>query len=235
LKFSDRQPHKPDRTEAESGRGPSPMTQRLLDLYGRLLAAFGPMGWWPGDTEFEIMVGAILTQNTAWTNVKKAVDNLKAAGLLSPEALDRLPLNRLAELIRPSGYYNVKAVRLKNLVGLVQETGGGDPPLLLKRPPDQLRAELLALKGVGPETADSILLYAAGRPVFVIDAYTRRILSRHHLISGDETYDQLQALFMNHLPADPDLFNEYHALLVHLGKHYCRPQPRCSGCPLEGM
>jgi len=222
------------RTEVKSDRESSALTRRLLDLYDRLLAAFGPRGWWPGDTEFEVMVGAILTQNTAWTNVKKAVDNLKAAGLLNPEALDRLTSNELAALIKPSGYYNVKAVRLKNLVRLVQAAGGGDPPLLLKRPPEQLRADLLALKGVGPETADSILLYAAGRPLFVIDAYTRRILGRHGLAEGDETYDHLQALFMDHLPADPALFNEYHALLVHLGKHYCRPNPRCSGCPLEG-
>ena len=208
---------------------------RLLEIFSRLSRHFGPMNWWPGDTAFEVMVGAILTQNTAWTNVEKAIARLKQAEALDPERLFALPVSRLSALIRPAGYFNVKARRLRNLVELVLEAGGGDPPRLLKRPLKQLRQDLLAVNGVGPETADSILLYAAGYPVFVIDAYTRRILGRHGLAEGSEGYDELRALFMTHLPADVPLFNEYHALLVKLGKHYCRPAPKCAGCPLEGL
>ncbi len=204
----------------------------LPDIYRRLLEAFGPQGWWPGETPFEVMVGAVLTQNTAWTNVEKAVANMKNAGVLHPAGLDGLSRMELAELIRPSGYFNVKAVRLKNLVRLVMEAGGGDPPVLLKRPGAVLRRELLAVNGIGRETADSILLYAAGLPYFVIDAYTRRVLSRHGLARADEDYDSLQSLFMANLPLSVELFNEYHALLVRLGKDYCKPRPRCEGCPL---
>jgi len=216
-------------------RGAGFTPARLQEVYDRLLYAFGPRGWWPGDTPFEVMVGAVLTQNTAWANVEKAIANLKAAGLLTPLGLDRVSLSRLAGLIKPSGYFNIKAARLKNLVALIVEAGGGDPPRLLARPTDRLRRDLLTVKGIGPETADSILLYAARRPVFVIDAYTRRILSRHGLANGGETYDRLQALFMDNLPPNTQRFNEYHALLVHLGKHFCKPRPLCQGCPLEGL
>ncbi|MEW5725468.1 MAG: endonuclease III domain-containing protein [Thermodesulfobacteriota bacterium] len=215
--------------------GRRPVTRaRLMKMFHRLLAAFGPRGWWPGETPFEVMVGAVLTQNTAWVNVDKALANLKQAGLMSPEALGRVRPEELAALIKPAGYYNVKARRLLNLIELVLAAGGGNPPRLLRRPPDRLRADLLAVKGVGPETADSILLYAAGVPVFVIDAYTRRVLARHHLIQGDEDYGRLQALFMDRLPPEAALFNEFHALLVHLGHRHCRAKPRCRGCPLDG-
>jgi len=180
------------------------------------------------------MVGAVLTQNTAWSNVEKAIANLKAEELLEPECLGRASKEELARLIKPAGYFNVKAERLKNLITLIMAHGGGDPPRLLEKPLEHLRPDLLEVKGIGPETADSILLYAAGYPVFVIDAYTRRILDRHGLAEGSETYEQLQGLFMNHLPHDPALYNEYHALLVHLGKHFCKPKPLCEDCPLDG-
>ncbi len=211
------------------------MEQILSDIYHRLYQAFGPQSWWPAETAFEIMVGAVLTQNTTWTNVEKAIGNLKAAGYLNPEVLHGTPGKKLAALIRPAGYHNVKADRLKNMVSLVMEGGGGDPPRLLKRPLDRLGRELLNVKGIGPETADSILLYAAGYPVFVIDAYTRRILERHGLSHGGESYDELRRMFMDSMPSDPQLLNEYHALLVHLGKYFCKPTPQCTGCPLESL
>jgi len=199
------------------------------------MTAFGPQHWWPGDTPFEVMVGAILTQNTSWSNVEKAISNLKVRALLDPEHLDRISERELAGLIKPAGYFNLKAGRLKNLVTLVMAAGGGDPPRLLDKPLKELRADLLAVSGIGPETADSILLYAAGYPVFVIDAYTRRILARHDLVKGDETYENLQEFFMQNLSPDPVLFNEYHALLVRLGKFFCKPKPRCAQCPLKKL
>ncbi|MBW1709710.1 MAG: endonuclease III domain-containing protein [Deltaproteobacteria bacterium] len=208
---------------------------RLKGIYNRLIQSFGPQNWWPGESAFEVMVGAILTQNTAWSNVEKAITNLKTEKLLEPERLACFPKEKLALLIKPAGYYNLKADRLMNLINLIMTDDGGDPPLLLKRPPEQLRQDLLKVKGIGPETADSILLYAAGYPVFVIDAYTRRILGRHRLAEGNESYEDLQKLFMENLPHDPILYNEYHALLVHLGKHFCKPTPICDGCPLEEL
>ena len=223
------------RRSMAGNKAPSKQKAHLTKLYQRLYDAWGPQHWWPAVTPFEVMVGAILTQNTAWKNVVKAIDNLKSAGLMSPERLHRVTRKRLAELIRPAGYYNLKTDRLKNLVKLVMDAGGGDPPRLLSRPMEQLRADLLAVKGVGPETADSIVLYAANRPIFVIDAYTRRILDRHDLADGNAPYDDLQQWFMDRLPNDPRLYNEFHALLVVLGHRHCRPKPKCGGCPLEGF
>ncbi len=215
---------------------PQPNQKALLkEIYDRLFRAFGPQRWWPGETAFEVMVGAVLTQNTAWSNVEKALANIKAEGLLKPEPMAGLPRKKLASLIKPAGYYNIKADRLKHLLDLIMSHGGGDPPRLLKKPLKQLRRDLLAVKGIGPETADSILLYAAGYPVFVIDAYTRRVLGRHGLAGVRDSYDELQGLFMENLPCDPALYNEYHALLVHLGKHFCKPKPLCQGCPLETL
>ena len=208
-------------------------TAALREIYRRLLASIGPRSWWPADTPFEVMVGAVLTQNTAWSNVEKAIRSLKDARLMNPAALGALPTDRLARLIRPAGYYNVKAGRLKNLVDLILEAGGGDPPLLLEQPLASLRERLLAVNGIGPETADSILLYAARYPIFVVDTYTRRILSRHGLVEEGAAYDHLQALFMDHLPHDTPMFNEYHALLDAVGHRYCKPQPRCEDCPLK--
>lgn len=207
----------------------------LLDIYSTLFDHFGPQGWWPGQTPFEVMVGAVLTQNTNWSNVSRAIDNLRADDLLSPERLADLPPETLAEKIRPSGYYNLKARRLKNLLTMIRrEEPAGDLDRFFSQDTGLLREKLLSVKGIGPETADSILLYAAGKPLFVIDAYTYRILTRHGLISEETDYEAMQSLFMDSLPLDADLFNEYHALLVRLGKEFCKKSnPRCSACPLR--
>jgi endonuclease-3 related protein len=208
-------------------------SETLTEIYELLYEAFGPQHWWPGETPFEVITGAILTQNTSWTNVEKAIANLKSAGCLDAEALYRIELSRLAELIRPAGYYNIKAKRLKNFLEWLFDNYGGNLANLEPVATSQLREELLAIKGVGRETADSILLYALGRPVFVVDAYTARIAVRHGLIEPDADYEQLRELFESNLPQDTQLFNEYHALLVRAGKEFCRPKARCPGCPLE--
>lgn len=209
----------------------------LLTIYERLSKHFGPQHWWPGEDPFEIMVGAVLTQNTAWTNVEKAITNLKREGLLSIEALTALPDQLLAEKIIPCGYYNLKAHRLKNLLSLIQQEYDGIVADFFANGLHELREILLGVKGIGPETADSILLYAAEKPIFVVDAYTHRILSRHNLIFEDEAdYHQIQELFMDVLPEETALFNEYHALLVQTGKNYCKKsKPLCDLCPLQGL
>jgi endonuclease-3 related protein len=209
--------------------------ETLTEIYELLYAAFGPQHWWPGETPFEIMTGAILTQNTSWGNVEKAIRNLKSADLLTAEALHRIDVSRLAELIRPAGYYNIKAKRLKSFVDWLFENYEGRLANLEHVNTDQLRAELLAIKGIGRETADSILLYALGRPIFVVDAYTARITVRHGLIEPGADYEQLRELFESNLRQDAQLFNEYHALLVRTGKEFCRPKARCPGCPLERL
>jgi endonuclease-3 related protein len=207
----------------------------LLDLYSRLYKAFGPRHWWPGDSPFEVAIGAILTQNTAWRNVRKAIGNLKAAGLLSPDALYDLPVQDVAAVIRPAGYYNVKARRLKNFVEFLFLENGGDLECLLTEALDTLRNKLLSIKGVGPETADSILLYAGNRPTFVVDTYTKRILFRHKLMPQEASYDEVRSFFMDCLAPDAAMFNEYHALLVHLGHTFCsRRKPKCTACPARG-
>jgi endonuclease-3 related protein len=207
--------------------------ERLMDMFDLMLNHFGPQHWWPGETPLEIMVGAILTQNTSWNNVEKAIINLKADNLLSLEALYASSLSLLADRIRPAGYFNIKAGRLKNLINTIMDKYNGNIAGFLTQETDALRQELMSIKGVGPETADSILLYAAGRPVFVIDAYTHRILNRHGLSDEQVTYYDLQGLFMDSLPEDPELFNEFHALMVRVGKEYCRRRPLCNLCPLE--
>jgi endonuclease III related protein len=210
------------------------MSERISALYDRLLAHFGPQHWWPGDSAFEIMVGAVLAQNTSWRNVSRAIDNLKQENLLSLAALAALPSEVLADRIRPSGYYRLKAGRLKNLLALITGEYGGDLAVFFGTPAPELRDRLLAVKGIGPETADSILLYGAGRPIFVVDAYTHRILSRHSLIYEEAGYEEIQELFMRSLPEDALLFNEYHALLVRLGKEFCKKsRPLCAACPLQ--
>jgi len=208
---------------------------RLIEIYDQLLAFFGPQHWWPGETPFEVMVGAVLTQNTAWTNVEKAITNLKAVDFLSFEAMVELPHATLAELIRPCGYFNIKASRLHNLLSMIQRRYQGQLTLMAEEELATLRQALLEVKGIGPETADSILLYATNKPSFVIDAYTHRILSRHGLVSEEEArYDDMQELFMSSLPNTAALFNEYHALLVRTGKEFCKKSvPRCSECPLK--
>jgi len=207
----------------------------LLDLYNRLYKAFGPRDWWPGDTPFEVVVGAILTQNTAWRNVKKAISNLKARSLLSPYALYHVPVQDLTTLIRPAGYYNIKARRLKYFVRFLFQESAGDLDRLLAEDINTLRGKLLSINGIGPETADSILLYAGDKPTFVVDAYTRRILFRHNLIPEETSYDEVRDFFMDCLEPDASMFNEYHALLVHVGHTFCvKKNPKCSGCPAKG-
>ncbi|MBN2313756.1 MAG: endonuclease III domain-containing protein [Sedimentisphaerales bacterium] len=205
----------------------------LTEIYDLLFEAFGPQHWWPGETPFEVAVGAILTQNTSWTNVEKAITNLKSASSLTPEKLHRLDASGLTELIRPAGYYNIKAKRLKSFIDWLFDQYDGQLANLESVATDRLRSELLEVKGIGRETADSILLYALGRPVFVVDTYTARIMTRHNLIEPDADYEQLRDLFESNLPEDVPLYNEYHALLVRTGKDFCKPKAKCSGCPLE--
>jgi endonuclease-3 related protein len=205
-----------------------------MELFEILFARYGALHWWPAETPFEVCVGAMLTQNTNWSNVEKAIANLRRAGLLSLEALWEIDRERLAELIRPSGFFNVKSARLKSFLGwLLQRYGSleamfaGDWRLL--------REELLAVPGIGAETCDCILLYAGEKPSFVVDAYTRRLLSRLGLASESDGYEKLRSLFMNALPADSALFNDYHALIVEQCKRHCRKKPLCEGCPLGGF
>lgn len=210
-------------------------SDQLLRIYKHLYQIFGPQGWWPAETPFEVAVGAILTQNTNWRNVARAIENLKGADLLTPATLQALPTPTLAQLIRPAGYYNVKAQRLKNFVAFLWQAYDGSMAALAAADWPQVREELLQIKGIGPETADSILLYALEKPVFVVDAYTHRILSRHELAPETCTYDELQAQFHTALPPEVPLFQEYHALLVRLGKNFCRPRAKCQGCPLASL
>ncbi len=205
----------------------------LREVYQRLYDHFGPQHWWPGETPFEILVGAILTQNTNWQNVEKAIANLRDAGVLSLERMSELPVDLLAAYIRPAGYYNIKAGRLRNLFDHVNRVHGGDLEAFLDQDAVALREELLSIRGIGPETADSMILYGAGKPVFVVDAYTHRILSRHDIIPQDYGYQEIQEFFTDNLEQDAALFNEYHALLVRTGKEYCRKSgPHCDRCPL---
>lgn len=207
--------------------------QRLMEMFDNLMHHFGPQNWWPAETELEMMVGAVLTQNTNWKNVEKALYNLKKGNLLSLDKLNALSISDVAELIRPAGYFNIKAKRLKNLIDLIKERYQADLSMFFKEETWTLREDLLSVKGIGPETADSILLYAARRPLFVVDAYTHRILTRHGMTDEQASYHELQALFMDHLPDDSALFNEFHALLVKAGKEYCRRKPLCHRCPLK--
>lgn len=210
------------------------MKKKLKLAYKKLYSSFGPQHWWPAQTPFEVMVGAILTQNTNWQNVSLAINNLKKHRLLQPNRLYRLPAKRLARIIRPAGYFNVKAKRLKSFLDFFQKNFQGDYKRMLNEETYVLRSKLLEVNGIGPETADSILLYALNKPVFVVDAYTKRILLRHNHIGGGFTYDDVQRLFMQNLKKDVKLFNEYHALLVKLGKDFClKNKPRCDICPLK--
>lgn len=215
-------------------------SEQINSFYSALLSHFGPCNWWPGDSPFEVAVGAILTQNTNWKNVEKALLNLKAQGSLTPRAIWDMPEAELAEALRPSGFFTLKAKRLRNLLAcfaeLAEDTSPpADPALsfLQGYSLEFLREKLLAVKGIGPETADSVLLYALNRPVFVVDAYTYRFLNRHSLITEDACYADMQELFMSALPEDVAMFNEYHALIVRLGQFFCRKSnPLCANCPL---
>ena len=202
-------------------------------MYERLEKHFGNLDWWPAETPFEVIVGAILTQNTAWLNVTYAITNLKDAGVLSTLTIYRLPIDTLATIIRPSGYHHVKAKRLAAFLGFLFDEYNGSLDDMFAQNHWVLRKKLLQIHGIGEETADCILLYAGGKPVFVVDVYTRRILERHGSLSGKESYSDIQALFMDNLPVSVPLYNQYHALLVHAGKTFCRKEKRCENCPLK--
>lgn len=209
----------------------------LNDYFETLSRSLGPMGWWPARTPFEVIVGAILTQNTAWTNVEKAIANLRRERLLTPHALERVPEPHLAKLIRPSGYFRQKAKKLKAFVQFLRAEHSGSLRKMFRKPTPQLRQQLLEIWGIGPETADSILLYAGQHTVFVVDAYTHRILGRHGLLPTTgraPDYEAVRALFETRLPRNTQLYNEFHALLVNVGKNWCRTRdPRCEECPLK--
>jgi endonuclease-3 related protein len=209
--------------------------QKLEQIFELLFERFGPQHWWPGETKDEIITGTILTQNTNWQNVEKAILNLKKASLMSLDKLYSLRQEQLAELIRPAGYYNIKAKRLAAFLKWLFEQHNGRLSEIESMKTETLRQELLQINGIGRETADSILLYAFERPVFVVDAYTYRIATRHQLIEPECDYEQLRSLFEDNLEDDVKLFNEFHALLVRTGKDFCRPKARCAGCPLEKL
>lgn len=211
------------------------MRATLLEMYRRMAAQYGPTHWWPGDTDFEVAVGAILTQNTAWINVEKAIINLKREKLLSPKAILACADDRLHAALRPSGYFRLKSIRLRSFCAHLVNRYGGKMANLEKQSLAELREELLSIHGIGPETADDILLYACRKPVFVVDAYTRRILSRHGLVPHDIKYEPLRALFEMHLDHDVPMFKEYHGLIVWTAKDFCRTKPNCEGCPLQPL
>lgn len=227
-------PKRKGRAKSRDGAAEPKGNISLAGFYSALYAHFGGQGWWPAKTRFEVIVGAILTQNTNWRNVEKAIGNLKRAGLMGPGAMHGADTQELAALIRPAGYFNVKAKRLKNFLDTLFGSYGGSLRALLKKDRAKLRDELLSINGIGPETADSILLYAAEKPAFVVDAYTRRIMARHGLVKTDSTYSELQELFTRNLAPDVQVFNEYHALIVRTGKEFCKTrEPLCLRCPLE--
>lgn len=210
-------------------------TKALLQIYQKMFDALGPRHWWPGETPFEVIIGAILTQNTNWSNVEKAIKNLKTAGKLSPEGIYELSVTELAKLIRPSGFFNVKAKRVKAFINWLFSRYEGNLSKMFAQDLQALRGELLSVKGIGPETADSILLYAGNMPTFVVDAYTHRIFSRHELIPEESTYDEMKSFFEENLPEDVQLFNEYHALIVNIGKTFCKTKKVCEPCPLKDL
>ena len=206
------------------------------EAYKLLYDHFGPQDWWPGETPFEIMVGAILTQNTNWSNVNKAITNLKLKDLLSYQALSQIPVDEMAQLIRSAGYYNLKAQRLRNLLDMIGFIYDGNLDLFLEDDPETARENLLSVKGIGQETADSILLYACRHPVFVVDVYTHRVFSRHNMLEEETDYQTIQNVFLDHLPQDMQLYNEFHALIVRVAVTYCKKtKPLCEKCPLQGL
>ena len=210
------------------------MKRRLYAIYKKLYSHFGPQNWWPADSPFEVIVGAILTQNTSWRNVEKAIRNLKKEKLLSVSKLSGIPQRKIARLIKPAGYYNIKAKRLNSFLKFFLADYRGSIKKMSLADTRKLRSALLCVNGIGQETADSILLYALNKPLFVIDAYTRRIFFRHKFIKDNQNYGKIQALFMRNLKNSAELFNEYHALLVRLGKEFClKNNPRCKICPLK--
>jgi endonuclease III related protein len=217
----------------QNGSLASPPAPPLSQYFHALFSTLGPQHWWPARTPFEMIVGSILIQSTAWTNARIAIENLRRANLLTPRAMLAVPFSKLARLVRPSGYLRQKAKKLKAFAHFLRDRHHGSLRRMLRVPADELREQLLAVHGIGPETADSILLYAARQPAFVVDAYTRRILSRHGWVRENASYNQMRDLFHRLLPPDVALYNEFHALLVQVGKNWCRLQEaRCSACPL---
>lgn len=212
-----------------------PQKKNLIKIYHALYSAFGPQHWWPADTPFEVAVGAILTQNTNWGNVEKAINNLKSHKTFNAKTLHKMQEKQLADLIKPTGYFNVKAKRLKEFLSFLTKHYKGSMKKMKAEDRRSLREKFLNVNGIGPETADSILLYALEKPVFVIDAYTKRIMQRHKFVSKKATYHELQELFHKNLPQNTKLYNEYHALFVRLGKDYCKTKPKCGGCPLSSI
>ena len=211
------------------------MRQALLRFYELMSVHYGPTGWWPGDSAFEIAVGAILTQNTSWTNVERAIANLKGARLLAPRRILDCPPDELEAALRPSGYFRVKARRLRSFCAYLVDRHRGSMKRMARLPLDVLRAELLDIHGIGPETADDILLYACDKPVFVVDAYTRRIFARHGMVPHDIAYEDLRRFFERRLDPDVSMFQEYHGLIVYVGKDFCKLRPNCEACPLAPM
>jgi endonuclease-3 related protein len=208
--------------------------KNLLKIYKKLYQTFGPQHWWPGKTPLEIAIGAILTQNTNWGNVEKAIDNLKKQNALSARVIHKMPVRLLSELIRPTGYFNIKAKRLKSFIDFLMNDYHGSMKKMKNEYLYLLREKLLSINGIGPETADSIILYALEKPVFVIDTYTKRVLSRHGIMNHEKSYDEFQELFYSALEKDVKLFNEYHALFVRVGKTFCKKKkPLCELCPLK--
>jgi endonuclease-3 related protein len=213
-------------------KGDQPMGRLLWSFYDKLHARFGHRSWWPADSPFEVCVGAVLTQNTSWKNVVKAIESLKAACALNPFRLYEMTHDELSSLIKAAGYYNVKARRLRSFIAHLVEKHGGKLDSLFASDMDGLRLELLSIHGIGKETADSIILYAANKPIFVVDAYTRRVLERHSMIDEKLTYDDIQVLFHTNLPRDTTLYNDFHAQFVAVGHHFCKRRPHCEQCPL---
>lgn len=218
------------------GRANEQKVSKSQEVYRLLYEHFGPQGWWPAETPFETMVGAILTQNTSWSNVAKAIIALKDAGLMTYESLSQCSVDEIAQYIRPSGYYNLKARRLGNLLDMIGNHYDGQLDRFLGDDAQAAREMLLGVKGIGPETADSILLYACGHPIFVVDMYTHRVFSRHNMVDEETDYQTMQTVFMNQLPCDAELFNEFHALVVRVAVTYCKKtNPLCDQCPLRGF
>ncbi len=226
-----------DDLHAALGADGLPVTTSMVMAYFYAMSrALGPMNWWPARTPFEVVLGAILAQNTAWTNVERAIANLRAAKMLTPSAISAVRLSRLAVLIRPSGYFRQKARKLKAFVQFLDKEYAGSLKRMFDTPTAPLREQLLSVHGIGPETADSILLYAGNHPVFVVDAYTHRIFGRHGITDGKPAYENVRTLFEDMLPRDTQLFNEFHALIVNTGKNWCRKKdPRCTECPLAPL
>jgi len=210
-------------------------SKKLIKIYQKLYSSIGPRHWWPGDSPFEVIIGAILTQNTSWKNVEIAIRALKEKNLLDPLKLYGVGDKFLANTIKSSGFFNIKARRIKTFMSFLFENYQGSLEKMFSEGLTPLREKLLKINGIGPETADSILLYAGGKPIFVVDSYTKRILARHNLISKTASYSEIQDLFMENLKKDAGMFNEYHALLVYIGKYFCKKTPNCENCPMKGL